>query len=99
LVEDPKDVGTNLKSLSTNPQSQGEGSLVKSGEGIQPLPSGGRYCLLSSASQEKRSPSVLLAGIGALSGLKPSGVLQFHVNVNSWLLKEEGWMSPRLLNI
>jgi hypothetical protein len=82
-VETPKSVSTNLKPFGTNPKSEREGSLVKNGEGIKHLSSGGRYFLRSSARQEKSNASVSKDGIVIIGGLKSSGQV-FHVDANSW---------------
>lgn len=65
-------------------RQNGEGSLVKSGEGIKHLSSGGRYYLRSSAKQEKNNASVLRDGILPIGGLKDSWEVEFHADVNSW---------------
>jgi hypothetical protein len=74
LVEAPKSVSTNLKSFGTNPKTEGEGSLVKNGEGIKHLSSGGRYFLRNSARQEKSNASNLQESSGQV----------IHVDANSW---------------
>ncbi|KAF3329742.1 hypothetical protein FCM35_KLT05073 [Carex littledalei] len=89
LAENPKSVDTNLKSFSISPKSQGEGSSVKSGEGIKHLSSGGRYFLQSLARQEESNASALHDGIVALGSHKSSGKVQYHVNVNSWPKKRK----------